>query len=500
MHFENTQEEAAASGIPHEDCPVVCKPHPFCYHLALRLISKFNPSIPAPPSYPYPPASKPLPNYIFFDDSSRNIPVAHELGMFSVLIRPNASEDIQCSLAADSLLQLKEKLPELLNNPQLRLGAPVATPVVGEGYQGVGASHNTNNAPAFSAADLVSDPQPAAGTTPLALSPHSIPIINPPVVISHQVQPSEQLEDHTLAELAVDVSSHELAPHACNSHYLSADMDTPATNGAVHMRTSAAVSTRTHGANAHRENGAVHMRGVTAHALADVRKGIEGVAVGGNGTVHAVLGTEGPPVRARGAGEDAMYESSPPNYTYAPRPPEQSVLPHQHAEQDKARVEKVSSFLHAVRQSMNESDNACVDDRGNEEEGRWGSELLDLALEDVVSHSMHVVHANSVQEAIEAEADRWEDELLIREFGGLTRGPRSPQGGIDGAGDAMQGLGDGHEVWEAGRMSDGVANGDGGRVGGEEGGSDEAAQEALRLEALQRAARAGRHVWVQKRV
>ena len=200
---------------------MVCKPHPLCYHLAARLISSFNSSLPAPPRYPYPAASRPLQHFIFFDDSARNVEAALELGMHSVLIRPGAAPEIQCSLSAENLLQLEEKLPELFNNQQLRYRAPVATPSAEWVATGVSeASRQVEPAVPLNAANPVSDPTPATGTAPRTLAMHSTSTAESRAVASHQVQPSEQLADEALADLAVDVSSYELQPHPCDSHYV----------------------------------------------------------------------------------------------------------------------------------------------------------------------------------------------------------------------------------------------------------------------------------------
>lgn len=62
----------AAAGLcgPGTSAPVLCKPNKRCYELVLKQIGASDPS-----------------TVVFVDDSIRNITAAHELGIFSVLVR-----------------------------------------------------------------------------------------------------------------------------------------------------------------------------------------------------------------------------------------------------------------------------------------------------------------------------------------------------------------------------------------------------------------------------
>ncbi len=74
---------------------VLCKPNPLAFEVVLDHVE-------AQPS-----------STVFFDDSLRNVASAHELGVYSVLVRPGRQADAQCSMHIQSIHMVPIELPWL---------------------------------------------------------------------------------------------------------------------------------------------------------------------------------------------------------------------------------------------------------------------------------------------------------------------------------------------------------------------------------------------------
>jgi len=84
----------AAAGIPRGS-GVLCKPNPLAFEVVLDHVQ-------ARPS-----------STVFFDDSLRNVASAHELGVYSVLVRPGRQADARCSMHIQSIHMVPMELPWL---------------------------------------------------------------------------------------------------------------------------------------------------------------------------------------------------------------------------------------------------------------------------------------------------------------------------------------------------------------------------------------------------
>ena len=86
----------AAAGIP-AGRGVLCKPNPLAFEVVLDRLG-------AEPQ-----------STVFFDDSVRNVASAHELGIFSVLVRPGRVPDARCSMHIQHIHRVARELSWLTN-------------------------------------------------------------------------------------------------------------------------------------------------------------------------------------------------------------------------------------------------------------------------------------------------------------------------------------------------------------------------------------------------
>ncbi|EFN58075.1 hypothetical protein CHLNCDRAFT_11898, partial [Chlorella variabilis] len=94
--FEEVQAAAAAAGLAHHGCPVVCKPNRQAFELAMQLAGGLQPS-----------------TTLWLDDSARNITTGHKLGMYSVLVGRTGARGGAQALVIRHIHDLPTALPWL---------------------------------------------------------------------------------------------------------------------------------------------------------------------------------------------------------------------------------------------------------------------------------------------------------------------------------------------------------------------------------------------------